>query len=91
MGGDAGSCDATRVVTVYGAPGCHLCHEAVRKLRRLQRIIPFALEELDVRSDPALEARFGTTIPVVAVGDRIIAESKVTEFRLLRLLPALFA
>jgi glutaredoxin len=78
-----------RVVTLYGAPDCHLCHEALAKLRRVQRLVGFELAEVDVRADPELEARFGTVIPVVAVGDRIVITSKVTEFRLLRLLPAL--
>ena len=78
-----------RVVTLYGAPDCHLCHEAMAKLRRVQRLIGFELAEVDVRADPDLEARFGTVIPVVAVGDRIVITSKVTEFRLLRLLPEL--
>lgn len=79
-----------RVVTLFGAPDCHLCHEALVKLRRAQRVVPFSIEEVNVRVRPDLEARFGDVIPVIAVGDRIIVVSKVTEFRLLRLLPALF-
>ena len=59
------------------------------KLRRVQRLIGFELAEVDVRANPDLEAHFGSVIPVVAVGDRIVITSKVTEFRLLRLLPEL--
>ena len=79
-----------RVVTLYGAPDCHLCHDALVRLRRAQRVLPFAIEEVNVRADADLEARFGDVIPVVAVGDRIVMVSKVTEFRLLRSLPAIF-
>ena len=78
-----------RVVTLYSAPDCHLCHEAMAKLRRVQRLVGFELAEVDVSADPDLVARFGTVIPVVAVGDRVVITSKVTEFRLLRLLPTL--
>lgn len=78
-----------RVVTLYGAPDCHLCHTAAVKLRRVSAVLRFDVTEVDVRADPALAARFGLVIPVVAVGDRVVLVSKVTEFRLLRLLPAL--
>jgi hypothetical protein len=59
------------------------------KLRLIRVLLAFDIEEVDVHADPLLMARFGALIPVVAVGDRVILESKVTEFRLLRLLPAL--
>lgn len=75
-----------RHVTLYGAPDCHLCHTAREKLERVRRVVPFDLDEIDVRSDPVLLARYGTTIPVVAVDGRDVLISKVTEFRLLRVL-----
>lgn len=74
----------TRRVTLYGAPDCHLCHDARSRLARAQRWVAFEIEDVDVRSDPVLEARFGRTIPVVAVGERILAAGKITEFRILR-------
>lgn len=80
-----------RVVTLYGAPDCHLCHDALAKLRRLGALFAFDLEEINVHTDPDLVAQFGIRIPVVAVGNRIVLESKVTEFRLLKLLPALLS
>jgi hypothetical protein len=75
-----------RRVTLYGSPECHLCEVAKTKLERVRRVVPFDLEEVDVRGDPALLARYGTTIPVVAVDGRDVLVSKVTEFRLLRAL-----
>jgi glutaredoxin len=75
-----------RSVVLYGAPGCHLCEMARRKLDRVRRILPFHLREIDVRSDPALKERYGTVIPVVEIDGREVCTTKVTEFRLLRAL-----
>lgn len=50
------------MITLYGAPGCHLCDEARDELRTLG--LPF--EEVDIETDPALHARYLERIPVVA-------------------------
>lgn len=75
-----------RAVVLYGAPECHLCEEAERKLQRLRKVVPFTYRYENVRQDPALEARYGHTIPVVTVDGKEAAVTKVTEFRLLRAL-----
>ena len=54
-------------VTLYGKPGCCLCEEARAVIAEVRRARPFALEEIDVSLDPALERRYGERIPVVAV------------------------
>jgi thiol-disulfide isomerase/thioredoxin len=71
-------------VVLYGAPNCHLCEVAQQKLARVRRFVPFHLVVVDVRADPELAARYGTTIPVVNVDGRDALVSKVTEFRLLK-------
>jgi hypothetical protein len=73
-------------VVLYGAPDCHLCEAAQRKLARVRRFVPFDLEVVDVRADPEVAARYGTIIPVVCVDGREALVSKVTEFRLLKAL-----
>jgi hypothetical protein len=73
-------------VVLYGSPECHLCEVARAKLARVRRVVPFDLREVDVRADPTLLARYGTTIPVVAVDGRDAVVSKITEFRLLQAL-----
>ncbi|HEV2123357.1 MAG TPA: glutaredoxin family protein [Chloroflexota bacterium] len=71
---------------LYGAPGCHLCELAKQKLERVRRVVPFELREVNVRSSPDLEVRFGTVIPVVEIDGKEALVSKVTEFRLLKAL-----
>jgi Glutaredoxin-like domain (DUF836) len=61
---------------LYGRPSCHLCDEARDLLRALlderagQHLPTPRLTEIDIDSDPDLERRFFTTIPVVEFGDR---------------------
>ncbi|MBA2537954.1 MAG: glutaredoxin family protein [Actinobacteria bacterium] len=55
-------------VTLYTAIGCHLCVSARRVLEQVQAEVPFELEEIDITSDPDLEARYRERIPVVVVG-----------------------
>lgn len=55
-------------VTLYTRPGCHLCEEAKAELEALQAQFPHRLIEVDVESDPALEAAYGAQIPVLEIG-----------------------
>lgn len=54
-------------VTLYGKPGCHLCDDARAVVASVRSEREFALEEVDITLDPALHARYGERIPVVAV------------------------
>jgi len=54
-------------VTLYGKPGCHLCDDARAVVVAVRSEREFALEEVDITLDPALHARYGERIPVVAV------------------------
>jgi glutaredoxin len=56
-----------RTVTLYGRPGCHLCDDALAVLQRIQRAVPFALEERDITADDALHRRYLERIPVIAL------------------------
>jgi hypothetical protein len=73
-------------VTLYGSAECHLCAVAKEKIERVRRIVPLDVEIVDVRRDPDLLARYGTTIPVVAIDGHVRLVSKVTEFGLLKAL-----
>jgi uncharacterized membrane protein len=55
-------------VTLYTRPGCHLCDQARNDLAALQSQIPHKLLEVDIESDPALQKKFLTEIPVIEVG-----------------------
>ncbi len=51
-------------VVVYSAPGCHLCGPAVAAVRE---VCGDDFDLVDITSDPALEQRYRTWIPVVKV------------------------
>jgi Glutaredoxin-like domain (DUF836) len=51
-------------VVVYTAPGCHLCGPAVEAVRA---VCGEDFELVDITSDPRLEERYRTWIPVVKV------------------------
>lgn len=56
-----------RAVTLYHAPGCHLCESARRVLTQVRADVAFDLREVDISGDPELEGRYRERIPVVAV------------------------
>ena len=55
-------------------------------IRRTAETIPLHLEEVDISSDPELEARYGLEIPVLLVNGRKAAKYRVTEQELVRIL-----
>jgi hypothetical protein len=76
---------------LYGRPHCGLCDEARDLMRallderaRAGRPTP-TLTEIDIESDPELERRLFTTIPVVQLGDRRL-ELAMSAAKLRRLL-----
>jgi glutaredoxin len=54
-------------ITLYGKPGCHLCHDAQAVVKRVLAGRDVQLEEVDVTLDPVLFAAYGERIPVVAI------------------------
>jgi len=72
-----------RTVTLYGRDGCHLCDDARAVLERLRASAPFALEEVDIESDPALHARYLERIPVIVLDGEELFDHFVDEERLL--------
>jgi len=62
------------LLTVYGRAGCHLCDEIRAELQAAledraangQRVPQ--VHEVDVTSDPELDARYGGLVPVYALG-----------------------
>jgi glutaredoxin len=67
------------LLTVYSAPDCHLCEDALVVLRRLQSELGFALQELDITADEALHRAYFERIPVVAVDGQELCEYVVEE------------
>jgi glutaredoxin len=57
-------------VTVYWAPGCHLCERALEQVRALRNELGFELREVDISGDPALETAHREWLPVVEIDGR---------------------
>lgn len=55
-------------VTLYTKDECSPCASAKRFLESIQEDIPHTLVEVDIQSEPTLEARYGERVPVIEVG-----------------------
>jgi glutaredoxin len=64
-------------VTLYTRPGCHLCEVAKHQLQALGMTHPLRVIEVNIEDDAALEERYGTTIPVVAVGGDVVTATPI--------------
>ncbi len=73
-------------LTLYSRSGCHLCDEMKAVVARVAGAIPLSLQEIDISTDPTLEARYGLDIPVLLVDGKKAAKHRVTEAELTRVL-----
>jgi glutaredoxin len=73
-------------VILYSRPGCHLCDEMKALVARVATRVPLDIQEIDISTDPALEARYGGEIPVLFVNGAKAAKYRVTEEQLRRIL-----
>ena len=73
-------------LTLYTRPGCHLCGAMKRVVDEIAReeSEPVTLREVDISGDVDLERRFGTEIPVLACGERVLARVRTTRATLLK-------
>lgn len=75
-------------ITVYTRRECCCCHKALDLLKQYQRRHGYAIEERDIDEDPELRARYDTSVPVVAVGDKVRFKGVVNPVLFERLLVA---
>lgn len=70
-------------VVLYTKPGCHLCDEAKREMGRAGGQDAYTFEEVNILSDPELQRRYGTDIPVVLINGTHAFKHRLTaeEFR----------
>ena len=73
-------------LTIYSRPGCHLCDDMKAVVRSVARTVPLSLDEVDISTDPALEAQYGLEIPVLMVEGTKAAKYRIGEEELRRLL-----
>jgi glutaredoxin len=67
------------MVTVYSAPGCHLCAEALADLRALAAELRFELRERDITRDEALHRAYFERVPVVTLDGEELFDYVVDE------------
>jgi thiol-disulfide isomerase/thioredoxin len=75
-------------LTIYSRPDCHLCHEMKATVERVVQTIDCdaIVDEIDIGTNPDLEARYGLEIPVLLVDGKKAAKYRVSEEALRRLL-----
>lgn len=72
----------TQQLTVYTRRGCHLCSDMMQALERLRPELGFQLLDVDIDSDPGLQSRYDTRVPVLAAGEVEICYYFLEEARL---------
>jgi glutaredoxin len=65
-------------VTFYTKPGCHLCEEALGEIARAGCAGEFTFEKVNILSDPELQRRYGTEIPVVLIDGTHVFKYRLT-------------
>jgi len=68
---------ASREVTLYTRPGCHLCEDAKALIQPLLREFGATLREVNIDNDEILVQRYGLDIPVIFIGPRKAAKHRV--------------
>jgi glutaredoxin len=56
-----------RTVTLYSKPDCHLCEDALQKLREVRAELGFVLDVRDITTEDALHRAYFERIPVVTL------------------------
>ena len=69
---------------VYSRRDCCLCDEALEQIEAARESADFALEVVDVDTDPALVERYGHEVPVVEIDGRKAFKYRLTTRQLLR-------
>lgn len=77
-------------LTIYSRPGCHLCDDMKAVVERVARSsgAAVAVEEIDITTDPQLEAAYSLEIPVLMIDGNKAAKYRVAEEELRRILKA---
>jgi glutaredoxin len=69
-------------IDIYSRPACHLCDEAKAVIERVRQRYAFALRVINIEGDSALEAAYGTEIPVVFINGNKAFKYHVSEAEL---------
>jgi glutaredoxin len=61
------STEARTRITLLGKPGCHLCDDAREVIERVATDTGVGWEQVDIMSDPELQAKWWDQIPVTLI------------------------
>ena len=64
-------------------PGCHLCDAMKMLVEGLSQEHPLTIEEIDITGRAELESLYGQEIPVLMLGDDVVAKVRTTPQALL--------
>ncbi len=62
----------------YTRKDCCLCEEMKSTLSQVAGRVPFALEEIDVDTSPALQEKYGNDVPVLFINGRKAFKYRLT-------------
>lgn len=65
-------------VRLYTRPGCQLCVEARAAMLAADCADEYALEEINIDTDPTLRQRYGLEIPVITINGREAFKHRLT-------------
>ena len=65
-------------LVLYTRAGCGLCEELKRELAHARVGREWQLTEVDIAADPALEERWGRSIPVLEIGGRLAFKGRMS-------------
>ena len=73
---------------MFTRAGCHLCDEAWQILEAARQRFGFALQSVDVDTDPELVAQHGNCVSVVLINGQVRFRGRINSVLLTRLLRA---
>ena len=71
-----------KTLTLFIRHGCHLCEAFREELYACKEQWQFVVEEVDIDSNPALEEKYGTRVPVLADNDEELCQYFLDPVRL---------
>jgi len=73
-------------IDFYTRPGCHLCHQALDVLKRLQEDFDFEIRSVNISESAEFMALYRDSIPVATLNGRAILKHRADEKMLRRVL-----
>lgn len=73
-------------IDFYTRPGCHLCHQALDVLKRLQKDFDFEIRSVNISESAQFLALYQDSIPVATLNGRAILKHRADEKMLRRVL-----